>query len=183
MKRIVGALVAGLGLAAVGAVIMERIRTTRGNLGTKIEKSVTVAEEPAILYRFWRDVRNLPHVMSHLESVQPITPTRSRWVVKGPAGKRIGWEAEIINDVPGRVIGWRTVDDAQVAHAGSVNFEAAPDGRSTVVRVSLQYDPPGGELGHSLAALVGADAGRQIAEDLATFKTAWERGSLQAASW
>jgi hypothetical protein len=36
----------------------------------------------------------------------------------------------------------------------------------------------GALLGHDLAVLFGADAGRQIREDLENFARAWERGGL-----
>jgi len=58
-------------------------------------------EEPAEkIYRFWRDFRNLPTIMSNVESVTVESPTRSHWVVKGPLGTTVEWDAEIINDKP-----------------------------------------------------------------------------------
>ena len=53
-------------------------------------------------------------------------------------------------------------------------------GDGTMVSVSLQYDPPGGRFGDALASLVSADAGSQIARDLANFKRAVEEGRLAA---
>ena len=64
-------------------------------------------------------------------------------------------------------------------HAGSVTFEPVGE-RQTRVRVSLQYDPPGGRFGHAVASMVSADAGSQIAHDLAEFKRALEDGRLAA---
>jgi uncharacterized membrane protein len=118
--------------------------------------------------------------MSHLESVQVIGPTRSHWVVKAPAALRLTWDAEIINDLPNELIAWRSVADADVTHAGSVRFEPMAAGGS-IVRVSLQYDPPGGEIGHALAALFGGNARQTIDADLATFKRAMEREALADA--
>src|SRR5262249_52969282 len=37
--------------------------------GIRVELSVTINRPPAELYHFWRNVENLPRVMSHLESV------------------------------------------------------------------------------------------------------------------
>ena len=81
---------------------------TVGNLGVKIDREITVAAPPERLYYFWRNFENLPRIMSHVESVQILSETRSRWRVKAPAGTTVEWEAEIINDRPPHVIAWRT---------------------------------------------------------------------------
>jgi uncharacterized membrane protein len=142
----------------------------RGNLGVKVERTVLMEESAAKIYGFWRDFRNLPLIMPNLESVTVQSDTRSHWVVKGPMGARFEWDAEIINDKLHELIAWRTAG-SRVEHAGSVHFEAKPDG-GTMVRVSLQYHPPGGELTHMVAALFGEDPGVRIEEDLTRLKDA-----------
>ncbi len=82
---------------------------------------------------------------------------------------QVEWDAEIINEVPNELIAWRSTHGT-VDHAGSVRFELGPGGRGTIVRVSLQYDPPGGSTGHTVAALLGGDAGSRIEQDLQNFK-------------
>jgi uncharacterized membrane protein len=101
---------------------------------------------------------------------------RSHWVVKGPAGTTLEWDAEVINDKPNELIAWRTVPGARVDHAGSVRFEPQAGG-GTLVRVSLQYNPPGGELAHLVSALFGADPGERIQEDLERLKDALGRAN------
>jgi uncharacterized membrane protein len=44
----------------------------------------------------------------------------------------------------------------------------------------MQYDPPGGELGHTVASLFGQDPHTQIEQDLRDFKRAVESGELAA---
>jgi uncharacterized membrane protein len=151
---------------------------TVGNLGVRIERSVNVAATPDRLYRFWRDLANLPRIMSHLDSVEVLDAGRSRWRAKGPAGIPLVWDAEIINDQAPHLIAWRTLPGAPVSHAGSVRF--TPAGASTRIDVSLQYDPPGGALAHTAAALMDADAGARIERDLREFKRALESGRLAA---
>jgi uncharacterized membrane protein len=157
----------------------------RGNLGVKVERAVLMDESAEKIYGFWRDFRNLPLIMPNLESVTVQQGTWSHWVVKGPMGTRFEWDAEIINDKPHELIAWRTAG-ARVEHAGSVHFEARPDG-GTMVRVSLQYHPPGGELMHLVAALFGEDPGVRIEEDLTRLKDALghaheDRDAQQTAS-
>lgn len=153
-----------------------------GNLGVKVERNTVVKAPPEQVYRFWRTLENLPRFMSRLESVQTTGDRRSHWVVRGPAGTTFEWDAEIINDVPGKLIAWRSTNDADVEHAGSVHFEPTASGDGTIVRVSLQYGPPGGVVGHAFAALWGEDAGRQIEADLAELKRAIEAGATGVVS-
>jgi uncharacterized membrane protein len=141
----------------------------RGNLGTKIERSIVVYAPPDRVFRFWRNFANLPRFMTNLDEVQVFDDRRSRWIARGPGGVRVEWEAEIINERPNELIAWRSTSGT-VDHAGSVHFEPGPGGRGTVVRVSLQYDPPGGTAGHAVASLLGGDAGTRIEEDLQSFK-------------
>jgi uncharacterized membrane protein len=156
--------------------------TPVGNLGVKIDKTIAVNAPADRLYRIWRNLENLPRVMSHLERVTVTGGNRSRWAVRAPTGPTIEWDAEIINERPGELIAWRSVDDSTVDSAGSVRFERAPGGQATLVHVSLQYDPPGGRFGHAVASLLGQDAGRQIEEDLERFKRAVEAGHFGARS-
>lgn len=153
-----------------------------GHLGVKIDEEIGVNAPPERVYAIWRNLENLPRLLSHVERVEVLDATRSRWTVKGPAGLRLTWEAELINDKPGELLAWRTIDSALVTHAGSVTFEpvGSPAGQGTRVRVSLQYDPPGGRLGHAAAALISEDAGSLLKHDLAEFERALDEGRLAA---
>src|SRR5687768_9717661 len=139
-----------------------------GAAGVNVDESVTINRPVAELYRFWRNLENLPRFMSHLESVERITDTLSRWRAKGPAGVDVEWNAEIINEVPNQVIGWRSIEESDVVSAGSVNFDEV--GGGTRVRVRLQYSPPGGKVGAAVARLMGRDPASEIREDLRRFK-------------
>jgi len=150
-------------------------RALRGAAGTLVEETIAINRPIEELYRFWRNLENLPHFMSHLESVERITDTLSRWRAKGPGGTTLEWNAEIINDVPNKVIGWRSIEGSDVVSAGSVNFEPAPGG-GTRLRVRMQYSPPGGKVGAALAKLLGSDAATEIREDLLRFKQQVEAG-------
>jgi uncharacterized membrane protein len=149
-----------------------------GARGTHVLESITINRPVEELYRFWRNLENLPRFMRHLESVERVTDTISRWKAWGPAGTIVEWEAEINNEVPNKVIGWRSLENADVVSAGSVNFDAAGRGRGTRVTVHLQYSPPGGKVGASIARLFGKDAETEIREDLRRFKQLVETGEV-----
>jgi uncharacterized membrane protein len=144
-----------------------------------VEHAVTIyGKTPAELFAFWRDFENLPHIMEHLESVRVVDATRSRWVAKAPAGRTVEWDAEVYNEVPDQLIAWRSLHDADVPNAGSVHFDALPGGRGTEVRVVLQYQPPVGALGATVARLFGEEPDAQVREDLRRFKQLMEAGEL-----
>lgn len=150
-------------------------RKVHSSRALKIEESIVVERSAKDLYRFWRQLSNLPTVMSHVQSVEPRDDRRSHWTIRTlPGGPTIEWDAEIINEVEDERIGWRTLEGATVEHAGSVQFQALDGARTTRVTVTLQYDPPAGPLGAAIAGLFGQEPGRKIADDLEHFKQKME---------
>lgn len=142
--------------------------------GVRVEQSIAVARPAHELYDYWRRLETLPQFMQHLEEVTILTDDRSRWRVRAPVGSRLTWEAEIINDVPGQLIGWRSLPGSAIHHAGSVHFDQR-DGL-TEVRVVLEYAPPARYVGASVARILGEEPYKQIGEDLRRFKAIVERG-------
>lgn len=146
-----------------------------GPRGVMVHKTMTINRPVEDVYRFWRDLSNLPRCMQHLESVTPLGNGRSHWIAKGPAGMRVEWDAEIINEEENRVIGWRSLEHADVVSAGSVNFREC-DGATEIV-VRLQYSPPAGRMGALIARLFGEEPSQQIQEDLHRVKQCLETGA------
>lgn len=141
-------------------------------------RTITIGRPAEELYRFWRDVTNLPRFMQRLESVQPLGDRRARWQARGPAGAILQWEAEIVDDRPGTLIAWRSLPGSQLAHAGVVRFERAPGGRGTQVMVELEYTPPGGTLGAAVARVLGRAPEQELQEDLRRLKQLVETGDI-----
>jgi uncharacterized membrane protein len=169
---------------ALGVNTAARPNDTRAALGgprgVNVLENVTINRPVEVLYRFWRNLENLPQFMRHLVSVERMTDTISRWQARGPAGVIVEWEAEIFNEVPNKLIAWRSLEGSDVVSAGSVNFDAAGPGRGTRVTVHLQYSPPGGKLGARLAKLIGRDAETEIRGDLRRFKQLVEASEVAA---
>ncbi len=160
-------------IAGQGSDTRERLG---GSAGVIVEESVTIRRAVSDVFRFWRRLENLPRFMHHLESVTVNPDGTSRWVVKGPAGIPVTWDARVINEVEDSVIGWQSLEGAMVATAGSVNF-ARSGSDSTTVRVRFQYDPPAGKLGARVAEFLGEDPAATVREDLDRLKELLEQGS------
>src|SRR4051812_48778294 len=106
------------------------------------KSSITINAASDAVYQRWRDFRQLPTFMYHLESVTVSDDRHSHWVARGPAETTFEWDAEITDDQPGQRIAWRSLPESSVENAGEVRFVPAPGGRGTEVHVQLTYSPP-----------------------------------------
>jgi len=145
----------------------------------RVQRTVTVLRSPSDCYSAWRDFARLPSFMDSLESVT-VDPTsgRSHWKVKAPAGQSVEWDAEVVEDVPGSFLSWRSLPGADPANSGEVVIREAPGGRGTEVTVALSYDPPLGEVGRIAAKLLGEEPAMQLDEDIVRFKEMMETGRI-----
>jgi uncharacterized membrane protein len=166
----------GNGSAAIADFGSDTREQLRGRRGIHVEESVTINKPIGEVYRFWRNLENLPQFMDHLESVSMRDAGVSHWVAKGPAGTKVEWDARIINEVENRTIGWQSLEGSTISTAGSVNFTESP--RGTEVRVHFQYNPPGGKLGAAIARLFGEEPNQTVREDLRRLKRLLETGEV-----
>jgi uncharacterized membrane protein len=176
--------IAGGSLAYHGASSQKSLQEKVGdavgvNQSIKVEKSTTILNKtPEELYQIWRNFENLPTFMSHLQSVTVLDERRSHWVAKAPADTTVEWDAEIISDQENWLIAWASVEGADVTNSGVVRFQPAPVGRGTEVKVVLEYEPPAGIIGATLAKLFGEEPEQQIGDDLRRFKQLMEAGEI-----
>ena len=177
-KRIAVASALVGGLTAVDFYCSRALADKREVSPLHVRATMVVNRSREELYRFWRDLSNLPRVMPHLQSVDILDAGRSRWVAQGPGGVPIEWTSEIIDDRPNDRLAWRSLDESDVYSAGSVRFDPVPGEQGTYVTVELLYDPPGGTIGASLSKLLGSDAEVEIQEDLRAFKELMETGEI-----
>jgi uncharacterized membrane protein len=154
-----------------------------GPRGINLRESVRLECPIDDVYRFWSRLENLPTFMDNLVSVTDLGGGRSHWVAKGPAGLRVEWDAEIINEIPNKVLAWRSLPGGDVVSAGSVNFDAARgDDRGTQLTVTLQYQPPAGKVGKLFASAFGREPSQTIREDLRRLKQLLEAGEIAKAA-
>jgi uncharacterized membrane protein len=177
--RVAAATGAVIGVTALDIYNAQRLSTRPGKHGGMAHlETITVNRKPEEVYRFWRNLENLPRFMSHLESVRVIDEKRSHWVAKGPAGATVEWDAEITEDRPNQTISWRSVEGSEVENYGTVRFVEAPGGRGTEIRVELEYNPPGGALGAGIAKIFGRAPEQQVKGDLYRLKQVIETGEV-----
>ena len=145
-------------------------RTTEP-VNVNIRSSFTIKKPRIEVYNFWRRLDNLPLFMNHLESVNLIDNERSHWVLKLPTGvATVSWDAEIVYDVPGEMIGWSSLPGSIIDNAGKVRFRDSFDEQGTLVDVVISYQPPAGGLGASLAHVLNPVFKNMVDQDVRNFK-------------
>lgn len=164
-----------LGQASERAALQPRARQHEH---VRVEQVATINRSIEEVYQFWRNYENFPRFMRHVKSVEVLGNGRSRWRAKAPAGMTVAWEAEIVQDTENEWIAWRSVEGSQVYNTGSVRFRRAPGARGTEVRVQLEYHPPAGAIGRSVAWLFGEEPEQQVKDDLRRFKQLMETGEI-----
>ena len=166
------------GVTAVDVLCGERLSREQGAL--QVRRAITIGKSPEELYRFWRNFENLPRFMTHLQSVQAIDQRRSHWIVKGPAGTTVEWDAEIVEDRPNELIRWRSLPGADVENSGVVTFAPATGNRGSVVAVEFEYRPLAGVFGATVAKLFGQAPQKQVPVDLMRLRQILETGVIQS---
>ncbi len=146
-------------------------KKTTDPVNVNIRSSFTIKKPRIEVYNFWRKLDNLPLFMNHLESVDVIDDIRSHWILKLPTGvATLSWDAEIVHDVPGEMIGWSSMPGSIIDNAGKVRFRDSFDEQGTLVDVVISYQPPAGGLGASLAHVLNPVFKNLVNQDVNNFK-------------
>lgn len=140
-------------------------------MNVNIRSSFTINKPRIDVYNFWRKLDNLPLFMNHLERVEMLDDERSHWELKLPTGvATVSWDAEIVKDIPGELIGWSSLPRSIIDNAGKVRFRDSFDDKSTLVDVVISYQPPAGGFGASVAHVLNPVFKNMVDTDVHNFK-------------
>jgi uncharacterized membrane protein len=149
--------------------------------GIVIHRAITIERPIEEVYRFWRDPRNMPQFMSHIENVEARGEGMSHWKARfGRFG--VEWDSRVTTDEPNRCIAWQSFGESRLPNQGRVEFVEAPGGRGTEVHLELRFQPPGREAGMVLAPVLKTTTKAQIASDLSRLKQILETGEVATAA-
>ncbi len=146
----------------------------------QISTSIIINAPSNLAYSMWADFTQFPTFMEHVKSVTITGPTTSHWVVAGPAGSHIDWNAELTRAEPYTRLAWNTKDKkGTMTTSGQVTFTSL-ENNQTEVTVTMQYTPPAGAVGDWLTSLL-VKPEESVTSDLRRFKEAVEK-STQAVN-
>lgn len=139
-----------------------------------VRTSVLIQREPEELYNLRRDVEKAPLWQEEIVEVRRTGEKTSHWVMRS-RDKNIEWDAEILNDEPGKRIAWRSIN-GESENAGEVIFEKAPGGRGTLVTELQEFRM--GKLESAWKTLVDRNPRQAVIESLRHFKALAETGEI-----
>ncbi len=137
-------------------------------MADKITREIIVKGDPQDVFNTWANFENFPMFMHYIKAVAMTGDRTSHWVMEGPLGKRIEWDAETTTFEPFTRIGWNSKQLSDLKTSGQVTFNPLPHGE-TQITVTLHYDPPAGWAGDLVADLFGNPEGK-LEADLRNFK-------------
>lgn len=140
----------------------------------QLQATIAIQRPVEELYRYWRELSNLPRFMRYLSQVQELGEGRSRWMARAPNGMHLEWDAEITEERPGELLAWRALPGSPLGLSGSVHFERAAPGKGTLVRLHLESSAGAG-IGVQLLRAVTRETLRQ---QLLRFKQLMETGEI-----
>ena len=106
-----------------------------------VRESIVIKRKVGDIYRFWRNLENLPRFINHVDSVEDLGGGHNRWTIKTPVGP-LSWESKITDDKLNQSIQWRSMPDSSIQNSGSLSLEEKDGGDAAEATVELRYSPP-----------------------------------------
>jgi uncharacterized membrane protein len=143
---------------------------------TTTTQSITVHAPLHSVYNQWTQFEQFPQFMEGIRSVEQLDDTTLRWTAE-IAGKDTVWTAKIVEQVPDRVIAWKSTSGKP--NNGRVSF-SGNGGEQTTVQVEMEYEPEGviENVGDALGVV-----SRRVQGDLERFKEFIEQRGRETGAW
>jgi hypothetical protein len=142
----------------------------------RIQKEFEISVPVRAAYDQWTQFEEFPRFMDGVEEVVQTDNTHLHWRVS-VAGKQKEWDAEITEQVPDRVIAWRSVSGTP--NAGQVRFEPIGAGRTRVM-FAMEYQP---ETAVEKAGDAVGVLSRKVDKTVEDFKEFIEQRGRETGGW
>jgi uncharacterized membrane protein len=142
----------------------------------RLEKTFEIDVPVRTAYNQWTQFEEFPEFMEDVEEVRQIDDTHLHWRAS-VGGKEKEWDSEITEQVPDKVIAWRSTSGA--ANAGEVRFEPL-EAERTRIRLAMEYEPETTveKAGDALGVM-----SRKIEKTVDDFKDFIEKRGRETGAW
>ncbi|CAG7844390.1 hypothetical protein USB125703_00621 [Pseudoclavibacter triregionum] len=107
---------------------------------TRVSESAQVGVGVERVFPLFTDLETLPRMLSFIESVTPVSPDTTHWVV-GFAGQRKAFDARLVAQEPNRLLRWESATPGQPFTIEARTEATGPD--STNVTIDAEFDAGG----------------------------------------
>jgi uncharacterized membrane protein len=136
-------------------------------MADNITKNIIIKGNASEVFQLWANFENFPHFMKNIKSVKKVSEKVSHWVMEGPLGKDLEWDAQITDFTENKRIAWNSIN-GDIKTSGQVTFNGI-NSDETEVTVMMHYVPPAGKIGEAVAKLFD-NPDKKLEEDLKRFK-------------
>ena len=175
---------------------------------TDVERSVTVDAPAEEIHEYWKDPDELSRILGDVveisdagedrlhwevsvpgdeaairqsslaQSVLDRTPISQSLVERSPIGESYAWDTEFVEDEPGEILRWKTVEGTRLPSEWTVTYADAPGDRGTEVTLRAAFHPPGGPLGAKAMDRLGFAIDPMVGASLRRLKSLAETGEV-----
>jgi uncharacterized membrane protein len=143
---------------------------------SRIVESIDVDDPVRIAYDQWTQFEEFPRFMEGVKQVRQLDDTTLEWTAEIKGIER-SWQAEITEQEPDQVIGWRSTSGAR--NDGQVTFEPLGENRTRVtLQLDVEPEDPVEKAGDALGFVE-----RQVEADLRRFKEFIESRGTPTGGW
>ena len=143
---------------------------------SRIVESIDVDDPVRIAYDQWTQFEEFPRFMEGVKQVRQLDDTTLEWTAEIKGVER-SWRAEITEQEPDQVIGWRSTSGAR--NDGQVTFEPLGEKRTRVtLQLDVEPEDPVEKAGDALGFVE-----RQVEADLRRFKEFIESRATPTGGW
>lgn len=137
--------------------------------------AVTIQASREEVYSAWRRLEDMSRYFPVLQEIRVLDSRRSQWKLRA-GGREWTWEAEITEELPNERLVWQSGDASGMNQRGLLCLRDAPEGRGTILELTLEFSSPGGLA--ALLAPIGLHPGQLVREGLRRFKQWMEAGEI-----
>ena len=164
------------GLAALGGGLLLSGAAAAGAVRGSCAVSQTVNRPAAEIYQFWRETGNWSRFMPGVQRARETGARQVAWV-RLEAGRDKEGCSEILEEIPGRYLRWRSWG-AGTPYEARLEMRPAPGDRGTELRLLLGWQSVRGLLPRLLQAGRGRGFEQQARETLRYSKQLLEAGEI-----